>query len=70
MVMSLYVENVDAVYSRAVAAGATVVYPLANQFDGDRSARVADPFGHVGILATYLEEVSPEEQQRRLEAGG
>lgn len=63
----LYVENVDQVFERAVKAGATVIRPLANQFYGDRSATLHDPFGHVWTIATHVEDVTPEELQRRSE---
>ena len=61
----LYVEDVDAFFHRATAAGATVRRPLADQFYGDRSCTLTDPFGHVWTFATHTEDVSPEEMQRR-----
>lgn len=61
----LYVEDVDALAERAVAAGAEVVIPVDDQFYGDRSGRLRDPFGHEWIVATRVEEVPPEEMQRR-----
>jgi PhnB protein len=64
----LYVKDVDAQYQKAVAAGATVRKPVQDQFYGDRSGTLEDPFGHVWTLATHKEDVSPEEMQRRLEA--
>ena len=64
----LYVEDVDAAFERAVAAGAKVLRPLQNQFYGDRSGTVADPFGHIWSLASHVEDVSPEEMNARLEA--
>ena len=64
----LYVEDVDAVTSQAVAAGAKVLIPVADQFYGDRSGRLADPFGHFWILATHKEDVTREEMARRFEA--
>ena len=63
----LYVEDVDALVSRAVAAGAKVVRPVADQFYGDRSGRIEDPFGHVWIFSTHIEEVPTEEMRRRFE---
>lgn len=63
----LYVEDVDALFDQAVAAGAKPVRPLQNQFYGDRSGTVSDPFGHVWTLATHIEDVSPEEMARRFE---
>ena len=63
--LHLYVEDVDACAERAVAAGAELSMPVADQFYGDRSGRILDPFGHIWILATHIEEVSQEEMQRR-----
>jgi PhnB protein len=64
----LYVENVDARLKQAVAAGATVSRPLEDQFYGDRSATLQDPFGHVWTIATHKEDVSDEEMNRRFQA--
>ena len=66
--LALYVEDVDATFKRAVEAGATIKYPLENKFYGDRSATVIDPFGHIWTIMTHVEDVSPEETQRRLGA--
>lgn len=66
--LALYVEDVDSVFNQAVAAGARVRTPVENQFYGDRSGTVIDPFGHIWGLMTHVEEVSPEEMQRRMEA--
>jgi len=65
IVIHLDVEDVDAVARRAVAAGATVVRPVADQFYGDRSGQFRDPFGYTWVLSTRKEELSPEEMQRR-----
>jgi PhnB protein len=62
----LYVDDVDAVYRRAIAAGATSLVAPKDMFWGDRFARVSDPFGHQWQIATRVEEVPPEEVQRRL----
>jgi PhnB protein len=64
----LYVEDVDDCFKRAVAAGAKVQRDLANQFYGDRSGTVEDPFGHVWTIATHVEDVPPEEMKRRMES--
>ena len=61
----LYVEDVDARFKQAIAAGATEVRPVADQFYGDRSGIVKDPFGHTWSLATHVEDVPPEEIDRR-----
>jgi uncharacterized glyoxalase superfamily protein PhnB len=63
--LHLHCNNVDALIERAVAAGATVVRPAADQFYGERSGLIRDPFGHEWLLGHSLEEVSPEEMQRR-----
>jgi PhnB protein len=64
--MMLYVEDVDARFAQAVAAGATVKRPVADQFYGDRTGTLVDPFGHMWSIATHKEDVSMEEMQRRL----
>ncbi len=64
----LYVEDVDAVFSEAVAAGAKVQRPVADQFYGDRTGGVTDPFGHVWYIATHKEDVSSEEMKKRAAA--
>jgi PhnB protein len=61
----VYVEDVDAVFQRAVDAGATVQSPLADMFWGDRWCRLVDPFGHLWELATHVEDVSPDEMAER-----
>lgn len=61
----LYVPDCDAMFDRAVAAGAKVERPLADQFYGDRSGTVLDPFGHKWTIATHIEDVSPAEMKRR-----
>jgi len=61
----LYVENCDAALQQAVAAGAKITRPLADQFYGDRSATVVDPFGHMWTIATHKEDLTPEELQKR-----
>ncbi len=66
--IALYVDDVDEVAKRAVTAGAKVLIPVADQFYGDRSGRLADPFGHLWIIATHKEDVSPGEMQKRMEA--
>ncbi len=64
--LCLYVENVDEIVSQAIRAGAKVQHPLADQFYGDRSATLEDPFGHVWVVATHIEDVPPEEIDRRM----
>ena len=64
----LYVEDADAVFARAIAAGATQVQPMETKFYGDRSGSVRDPFGHLWHVATHVEDVSEEEIGRRMAA--
>jgi PhnB protein len=66
--LMLYVEDVDALFTAAVSAGTTVEEPVKNQFYGDRSGTIKDPFGHVWTIATHVEDVPPEEMGRRAEA--
>ncbi len=66
--ISLYVEDVDAVFKQAVAAGAQVRMPPMDMFWGDRYGQVIDPFGHWWSIATHKEDVSPEEMARRAAA--
>ena len=61
----LYLENVDDAYNRAVAAGAMVDMPLMNQFWGDRYGKITDPFGHQWGLSQHVEDVAPDEMERR-----
>jgi PhnB protein len=60
----LYVENVDQVVAQAVAAGAKIVRPVADQFYGDRTGGVEDPSGHQWYVATHIKDVTPEEMQQ------
>jgi len=64
----IYVEDVDAQFDHAIAAGATVLRPLKDQFYGDRSGTLADPFGHSWTIATHVEDVSPAEMKARFES--
>jgi PhnB protein len=66
----LYVEKVDTIFTQAVAAGAKVRRPVADQFYGDRMGGVEDPFGHLWYIATHTEDVSPEELRKRAAAAG
>jgi PhnB protein len=66
----LYVEDVDAIFSQAVGAGAKVQRPVADQFYGDRTGGLEDPFGHVWYVATHTEDVSPDEMRKRAAAAG
>ena len=63
--LMVYVEDVDARVAQAVAAGATLTRPVANQFYGDRTGGVDDPFGYHWYLATHVEDVPPDELEKR-----
>lgn len=64
--LCLYVEDCDAVFERAVAAGATVVEPVSDKFYGDRAGTVTDPFGQIWSIMTHKEDVSPDEMNARM----
>jgi PhnB protein len=66
--LHLYVENVDAAVERAIAAGATLVRPVADQFYGDRTGGIADPFGYRWFIATHKEDLTLDEIRRRAAA--
>lgn len=68
--LHLYLEDADAAYRRALEAGATSLREPEDQFYGDRTAGVKDDFGNQWWLATHIEDVTPEEMQRRAEARG
>lgn len=63
----LYVEDVDGLAQRAITAGAEELIPVADQFYGDRSGRLRDPFGHIWVIATRREDLTPAEMNARLE---
>jgi PhnB protein len=65
----IYVDDVDTVFKQALAAGGEEQKPLQDQFYGDRSGTLKDPFGHVWHVATHVEDVSPEEMEKRMAAG-
>ena len=64
----LYVEDVDELFARAIAAGATELMPVENSEDGDRRGGVTDPFGHVWYIGTHMEGISREDLQKRYDA--
>jgi PhnB protein len=64
----LYVEDVDTIVNQAVSAGGKIVRPVADQFYGDRSGVVEDPFGHSWNVSTHVEDISPEEIEKRAAA--
>jgi PhnB protein len=65
--LMVYVERVDDVFGRAVAGGAKELQAIKDQFYGDRSGTLQDPFGHTWTVATHVEDVPPEEMRRRAE---
>jgi len=64
--LMFYVRDVDAQFNKALAAGGTVKNPLKDQFYGDRSGTLTDPSGHIWTIATHIEDVTPEEMDRRM----
>jgi len=66
--LMVYVDDVDAVFPRAIKEGGKEVQPLKNQFYGDRSGTLTDPYGLVWTVATHVEDVAPDEMARRAEA--
>lgn len=62
--LMIYVDDVDTMFKQAISRGAKEVKPLQNQFYGDRSGTLKDPFGHVWTVATHVEDVAPEEIER------
>jgi len=66
--LMIYTSDVDAMFKRAIAAGAKQLKPVENQFYGDRTGVLEDPFGHVWSIATHVEDVSDEEIRRRMAA--
>lgn len=63
--LHVYVEDVDALFNQAVSAGAKAVRPVFDQFYGDRTGMLQDPFGHIWFLATHKKDITPEEIHRR-----
>ena len=66
--LNVYLEDVDAAFARALAAGASVERPVEDQFYGDRSGTIVDPFGHSWTLSTHIEDLSEEDIQQRMAA--
>ncbi len=65
--LCVYVPDVDAVIKKAVDNGAKLIVPAADQFYGDRSGRIEDPFGYFWVIATHVKDVSEEEMHRKME---
>jgi PhnB protein len=66
----LYVDDVDGAFARSIEAGATELKPVMDQFYGDRSGTLRDPFGHVWTIATHVEDIPEEEMERRIKEQG
>jgi PhnB protein len=66
--LMIYTDDCDAMFKRALGLGATETRPLTDQFYGDRSGTLTDPFGHCWTIATHKEDVSPDEMERRMKA--
>ncbi|HJT51311.1 MAG TPA: VOC family protein [Nitrosospira sp.] len=66
--LHLYVNDVDALFDQATGAGARIIKPLEDQFYGDRSAALQDPYGHIWFIATHKEDLSLDQIRRRAEA--
>ncbi len=64
--LMIYIDDVDNVFSRALSLGARQVREVQDQFYGDRSGNLVDPFGHVWTVATHVEDVAPDEIERRM----
>mgnify|MGYP003666875610 FL=1 len=64
--LMLYVEDVDTVFKKAIELGATLIRPVHDQFYGDRTGTLQDPFGHIWIIGTHKEDVSDEELNNRI----
>jgi PhnB protein len=64
----IYVDNVDTMFKAAIAAGGQQIKPVEDQFYGDRSGTLKDPFGHMWTVATHVEDVAPEEMEKRAAA--
>ena len=67
--LMIYVDDVDSFSQKAVAAGASIVRPVKTQFYGDRSGVFLDPYGYKWSIATHVEDVAPEEMDKRMKAG-
>jgi PhnB protein len=68
--LMIYVDDVDTMFNRAIELGGVQVKPLQDQFYGDRSGTLTDPYGHVWTVATHKEDVAPEEMEKRMAASG
>ena len=70
VMLHVYVDDADAVFNRAVEAGARALRPVEDKFYGDRTGEFEDPFGHRWSVATHVEDVPPDEMEKRMAAMG
>jgi PhnB protein len=66
VILNLHVPNVDAVVKQAIKEGASIIFPVKDQFYGDRAGRIKDPFGHMWIISTHIKAVTVEEMQKHM----
>ena len=66
VILNLYVEDVDDIEKLSIEAGAKSIFPVTDQFYGDRAGRIQDPFGHMWIISKHIRDVTPEEMQRQM----
>lgn len=66
IILNIYVPDVDKSVDVALKAGAQLIFPVNDQFYGDRAGRIKDPFGHMWIISTYLKDVQPKELQKQM----
>jgi PhnB protein len=67
IILNVYVPNVDEIFDRSVENGAKIIFPLKDQFYGDRAGRIQDPFGHMWIISTHLKKVTLAEMQKQMD---
>lgn len=67
VILNLYVPDVDKTVDLAITEGATLIFPVADQFYGDRAGRIQDPFGHMWIISKHLKDVTSEEMQKQMD---
>ena len=68
IILNLYVPDVDETVNLALAEGATLIFPVKDQFYGDRAGRIRDPFGHMWIISKHIRNVTPAEMQKQMDA--
>jgi PhnB protein len=70
IILNLYVRDVDGTVNIAVTAGARIIFPVADQFYGDRAGRIQDPFGHMWIISKHIKDITPKEMQEQMDNQG